>query len=1012
MSKFADSPYFLLKDYMKVIVAPPNPEYLQPDVYNMDTRDFATLYTDVIYVGGVTNIMTSSPYTDSITAFPDYNIASDTANIFEHADIKWNGWLDRSPESMYYLSFKDKDGIDTETGVLMRGMEKSIIVDGGQYINLWAKLETGFVPIRLKPLYEDPIDKQFFRFDEVEIQVLNYDGTVVSYDSDVLVDEPYFDSDTVSIQTYDYTYTNIFGSGIVLEPGTEIYIRKDSNFHNWLRTESFAKQFYRDEFELDFITRNYVNTDKLFLYFGKIYASPTDSLTTDRYQIEFYGLKDWIQRALPPNNRKELFIEFLDYYFDMVYHEGYSQLKDVWSLRDAMECNETFLAYVPTFYGVPRYDDIPSWFADIYREYARDVVWLLKRKGTYSSLYIIEDLFCRNSNNIFNVMERWHDNGDIAQIKDYVYTGRYGRKLNGGVYIISAFTDNLVGTLTDGFYENLSTTTDKWGINCKINVTISGGIVSNVALSSERGTGYQVGDTLYIDCTGIEGYESGTLTLQVTEVLVGGAGNFWYQKTFSETYPDGYLSSLGERLSPWYRADLDLSVEPLTLTKIMPKQIAENLYRNWEMMRPINRQAEYNFVYSPYCDLSGQTFSIYERPNTTQSITSALKNVSFDDDNFIHVQYGDSYVWEVEHKFNDLDVIVTTYGSDFKKIVADEVRVVDSNNVLVTHSVPTKGFVVITRALGSDSVYKIANWRIIHAYDRQEVLIQVRSVVDDTVVYPDSITSNSTQDMYINGLDPTGDYKAFIQKGLKDGESIAEDSDPLDASIWTFPNAVYNPLTGYWEWVIEHGFDGNIFMVNCYDSSNELIVPVSVDEGQLDSLENPRIVISWSENVSGFAAIRYIGDAVSFGGILPRDGVGDLKPVEWRLTVETEDEVYTFLQENSSDAERFANYTKPINYWDGDKNNRTYPYGTTIAYEEDELWAYYTVVVTDEGLKQLNIKNYDILGIELSNPGVKRVNRQRMIYSRISGIYKPFGVNFVCFFRVYKNLEGFPEPLV
>lgn len=919
MSRFADSPYFLLKDYMKAVVAPPNPEYLAPDVVNMET---STLYTDVVWVGGVTNIATSSPYADSLAEFPEFDALSDTANVFESDDIKWNGWLDRSPTSMYHLD--DPDGV----GVLMRGMEKSIVVDGGQYINLWAKLETGFVPVRLKPLYEDPIDKQFFRFDEVEIQILNYDGTSVVYDSDVPADEPYFDSDTVSIQTYSYTYTNEFANGITLEPGTEIYIRKDSSFHAWLRTESFAKQFYRDEFELDFITRNYVNTDKLFLYFGKIYNSPTDSLTIDRYQIEFYGLKDWIQRALPPNNRKELFIEFLDYYFDMVYHEGYSQLKDVWSLRDAMECNETFLAYIPTFYSVKRYDDIPSWFADIYREYARDLVWLLKRKGTYASMYIIYDLFCRNSSNIFNVMERWHVDGVevdgvVTEYTDHIHTGLYG-----------------------------------------------------------------------------------------AEEPTGGAGSFWYQKFDTEIYPDGYLSTSSERLSPCYRADLDLTVEPLTGLKIMPKQIAENLYQNWEMMRPIHRQAEYNFLFSPYCDLSGNTFSVYERPNSTQSITSSLKNITADNDNYIHVEYDEVFEWAVNHNFNTTDIIVTTYGSDFQKIVADEVKVVDGNNVLITHSIPTKGFVIITMAFGSGSSYITTNWRVVHGYNRQEVIVQVRSVADDTVVYPNSIVSESTDNVLINGLDPVGDYKAFVKQGLTDGESIEEGGAALDSSIWTFPNSTYNGITGLWEWVIEHGYSENIFMVNCYDSSNTLIVPASIDENQLDGGNNPMIVISWTEDVSGFAAIHHIGDAVSLEGILPGDGLGNLKPVEWRLTVETEDEVYTFLQEGSADAERFANYSKPINYWDGDKSNRTYPHGTTIAYEEDDLWAYYTVVVTDEGLRQLNIKDYDIIGIELANPGVKRINRQRMIYSRISGIWKPFGVNFIGHFRIYKDLGGFDTQLL
>ena len=76
MSRFADSPYFLLKDYMKAIVAPPNPEYLLPDIANLAPD---TLYTDVVWVGGVTNTAISTPYNDSLASFPGFNELVDDA---------------------------------------------------------------------------------------------------------------------------------------------------------------------------------------------------------------------------------------------------------------------------------------------------------------------------------------------------------------------------------------------------------------------------------------------------------------------------------------------------------------------------------------------------------------------------------------------------------------------------------------------------------------------------------------------------------------------------------------------------------------------------------------------------------------------------------------------------------------------------------------------------------------------------------------------------------------------
>jgi len=430
MNNFCDSPYFLLKDFVL--------ELTKPSITTTNIPLYVNLipeirFNDIIYVGNVDYYNTSRPG-DPLAKYPNFDEDVDTANIFENSNrINWNAFIGVNGFVGYHI-----DDLSLP-GVVFRGQEKSLIVSGGSHIDLYAKTDDKFVVVRLKPLHEEPLEKTYFRMDKVEIKVLNYNGTSVNYDSeytegyepilpngypsDTDGDDSYDGSRSYRYQTYDYTYTTEFATNTVLEPGTELYFRKDSYFHEWLRDGDKASKFYKDAFDEDFIARNYVNTDKMFIYFGKVYNSDTESDTIPRYQVVFSGLKDWIASALPPNNRKELFIEFLDTYFDMVYGEGYQQLKDVWSLRDAMECNETFLSYVPTFYGIERYDDIPTWFTDIYREYARDVVWLLKRKGTYASMYIIKDLFCRNTENKFDVYERWHDK-DI-QIDSEPYSGDY-----------------------------------------------------------------------------------------------------------------------------------------------------------------------------------------------------------------------------------------------------------------------------------------------------------------------------------------------------------------------------------------------------------------------------------------------------------------------------------------------------------------------------------------------------------------------------------------------------------
>jgi hypothetical protein len=438
----------------------------------------------------------------------------------------------------------------------------------------------------------------------------------------------------------------------------------------------------------------------------------------------------------------------------------------------------------------------------------------------------------------------------------------------------------------------------------------------------------------------------------------------------------------------------------------MPKQIADNLYTNWETMRPVNRQVEYNLLFAPTCDLTGQIFTMYPSPNATQAQTSAQKNATFDADNFIKFFRDVSSAWIVEHNLNTEDIIVTVWDKNFEKMLPGEIQILGPNSVQITHSVATVGLALVTKAKASDARYDNTLWSIIHGYSQEEILLQFRNTDTNKVEYPQRVRVRDTQRIDVTGLDPDEDYKIYLKRGLTDGESIDEGGTALGAEIWSFPHAKYNITDGLWYWTIEHDYPESIFMVNCYGNNNFLLQPLSIAVN--DDASPPTLVIAFNEDVTGFAAIKHIGDAVAFEGILPRDVDGNLKSLEWRLTVETDEGlVNTSLIQDTSDTERFANYNKDnITYWDGVNSNKTFSHGRTDLQEEDNEWAYYTFTVTNETLRQLNIKEYDIIGIELANTGITRSDKQRVVYSKISGIYKPDGVNFVGHFKIYKNLLG------
>ena len=173
-----------------------------------------------------------------------------------------------------------------------------------------------------------------------------------------------------------------------LTMGEDMYFRKDSYFHVWLRENTAYK--------------NFVNTDKRFIYFGKIY-SITDEPTN--YNIIFEGLKDFAIDALPEHNQTDNVKELFKIFFDAAYHDIYNMTKTLWSFFDAKEVDIDHLNYLATRAGIEtdkdKVEELPL------REFVDNLPYWLKRKGTYTSYYIIYKLLLENTTNKLNIYERW-----------------------------------------------------------------------------------------------------------------------------------------------------------------------------------------------------------------------------------------------------------------------------------------------------------------------------------------------------------------------------------------------------------------------------------------------------------------------------------------------------------------------------------------------------------------------------------------------------------------------------
>jgi len=175
------------------------------------------------------------------------------------------------------------------------------------------------------------------------------------------------------------------------DAGDEVYFRKDSYFHDYVTNNST----WKDDF---------INVNKWFLYFGKIY--PTS--TAGQYIVIFDGLKDYTLRSLPVHNRTAKVEELLYLYFDKIYHEIYNRMKNIWTLHDPIEIESTLLNYITRMYNMVLNEDLP--LTEIkQRQYVKNIIYELKRKGTYSSLYIIWKTILFNTTNNLYIYELWHD---------------------------------------------------------------------------------------------------------------------------------------------------------------------------------------------------------------------------------------------------------------------------------------------------------------------------------------------------------------------------------------------------------------------------------------------------------------------------------------------------------------------------------------------------------------------------------------------------------------------------
>ncbi len=398
MPKFSDSPYFLLKDYFDILSKPFDNQLKEVNI------EPYILWEGVNFCDWETSI---------ISASCEYKTFTDTISDPNKDGVEWENWSSLIKWNCWYEPYVEflKD--------TMLGVPNRIIVSGGNFVDFYVRdVFDSFKLIRLKPIFIEPEEKVFFQFIDLEKQKTTPGDSVIDTFSG-----PGFEFNEYNL----LKETDFFLSDHI---GQEVYFRKDSPFYHWLKESAYS--YYLNKWETELVIRNYVNTDKNFIYFGELYLSKKEEKGRPLCYIKFEGIKNFVNRSIPSHQRTDNLIEFLDIYFDRLYNEVYSLQKNLFTLYDPMEVDQKYLNYIANQYYIDLEIDIGDFDNQIQRSFVKNLPFLLKKKGTYTIIRILWKVMS-NTPNWIDIYDRWHNSSLTGQISanDYVDISSLNKYTNG-----------------------------------------------------------------------------------------------------------------------------------------------------------------------------------------------------------------------------------------------------------------------------------------------------------------------------------------------------------------------------------------------------------------------------------------------------------------------------------------------------------------------------------------------------------------------------------------------------
>jgi len=623
--RFSDSPYFMIRDFFDEIRKTKHNNLPEID-YNWEVT-FVSTFTDAISAGSVEYKEGNWSLTDGDSNDIVYtDFATNIYNILYHFNPN---------EQHAYNSYIVSPFVNINT-------------HGNGIVNLYVKEpDEGYIPISIKHLNTKG-DR--FNFSTTAGRTLVPGDTIV---------------ETLSGASYYFGIynTNIHnGFSTYFNNNRETYWRKDSLFHAWLI--KYAQQYYLDKWGIKIDIRNYVNYDKIFLLFHRIFKSHDEKTC----RIIFYGMKNFVMDAIPEHQRTPRFKEFMDIFFDELYQEHHNQIKDIWHLLDAMMTAFEYLGYLSKFYDMFDVDQFDIKELQL-REFVRDMIWILKRKGTYTDYFVLWRILTDTINRL-NIYERWHT-----------------KSIDGWPNWPASIDPQDISTWPNyPYYSDTNGTT---------NVPESEWYDTNYILKPE--------------------YHHPPVS--------GGAGPVYYQDNYPcslETYESSNML-----LSTHYIVEIDVNNEPMDNDAVLSKKTWDNISSYWEYLRPVNRVSHYRIVLAPITKFSCEFVPLYHNLRDKTAFVQSKCEYYYPlvTGAYIHKQDIPSNEWIVHHNLGG-NVHVQVFDDMFNEMIPSDI-VFDSNSVLrVLFDNETTGFALIKVADSTDLQSPIVDiWNIVNTLNNEKLII-------------------------------------------------------------------------------------------------------------------------------------------------------------------------------------------------------------------------------------------------------------------------------------------------